>query len=245
VKRKIKLGLLGASGRMGQKLQELLALQENADFELVWSSSRSGEPSFGKLKTCALDLVIDFSNPKLTLEAAKIVAERELPFLVCTTGFSPSERSKLDKTLSKNAWGFCPNTSLGVLALTVAARQVAEILKGWDIEIVESHHKLKKDSPSGTAKLLLSEISNAGAMANAGASTNPRMSGAVAIHALRGGTEVGEHTIEFFGPDERVRLEHRAQDRRLFARGAIELARRLTKKKARAKAYSAEELLLA
>jgi 4-hydroxy-tetrahydrodipicolinate reductase len=110
---------------------------------------------------------------------------------------------------------------------------VTEILKGWDVEIVESHHKLKKDAPSGTAKLLLAEISNAGAPSNA------------AIHALRGGTEVGEHTIEFFGPDERVRLEHRAQDRRLFARGALELARRLTKKKARAKAYSAEELFLA
>jgi 4-hydroxy-tetrahydrodipicolinate reductase len=230
VKHKIRLGLLGASGRMGQKVQELLALQENADLDLIWSASHTDEPSFEKLKRCPLDLVIDFSNPKLTLEAAKIIGPRKIAFLVCTTGFKPGDKSSLDKALSKSLWAFCPNTSKGVLAFTIAARKVAELLTDWDVSLVESHHKQKKDSPSGTAKLLHAELLRAG------------VSPLAPILAMRGGSEVGEHVVEFFGLDERVRIEHRAQDRRLFARGALELARRLVKKKARAAAYSAEEL---
>ena len=177
-------------------------------------------------------MLIDFSAPKASLAAAKVCAQEKIPMIVCTTGFSKDEAAKLQATLKKVPWILAPNTSLGVCALSQALRAALKILpKDYEISVVEIHHNQKKDAPSGTAKLFEKIILDAGGRKD------------IPVLSIRGGTEPGEHRIIILGASERLEFTHKADNRALFAHGALKLAQVLANLKAKSKAYTVEEVL--
>ncbi len=223
-KKIIRVAVHGASGRMGGALVQLLRddvdLQEH--FQLVHASSGSHDPRFATILEDNPDIIIDFSAPKASLELSKVCARAKIPVLVCTTGFNEKESKALHKILKKNLWALAPNTSLGVFSVLQALGVVSKLLEndGYSFSIVESHHQMKKDAPSGTALRLSQKIQSA---------TLKKIS--IPTHSIRGGNEIGDHSVIIYGPGERIEINHRANDRSLFARGALRLARRLLGKK--------------
>jgi 4-hydroxy-tetrahydrodipicolinate reductase len=181
----------------------------------------------------AADLAIDFSQPHAT--AANIAACRlaRKPLLVGTTGFAPElTEAQLDAAAREIPLLIAPNTSFGVALLTELVRKAARALPAeFDIEIIEAHHRMKRDAPSGTA-VALARAAGEGrglppAQALAGRSAGragPRRQGEIGFAVVRGGDIVGEHTVLFAGPGEELRLSHRAGDRAIFARGALRAA---------------------
>lgn len=235
MKKQIKVGLLGASGKMGKHLQELIVNHPdyNNDYQLVFACSGPNDPRFALIESYTPDVLIDFSAPPATLKMAKLCAQLKVPMLICTTGFSATQLTQLKKLFRKVPYAIVPNTSLGVYVFRGAIMQAAKQLPSdYAIEIVETHHKDKKDAPSGTAKMLAESICQASGRTH------------VPIHSLRGGSEVGEHRVIFLGPDEKMECVHKAQDRSLFAHGAIRLARTLCEQRAKPHgvAYTGEDL---
>ena len=177
------------------------------------------------------DVVIDFSRPEALPEIASYVRHTGTPLLSGTTGFSPAELERL-RDLGKYApvlWS--ANYSLGVAVLVRALEQVSGVLKpDFDIEITETHHNQKADAPSGTARLLVEAIDPAHALApvyGREGNCGKRGKGEIGVHALRGGTVAGTHTVHFFGPDEELEFTHRAASRQIFVNGALHMARLL------------------
>jgi 4-hydroxy-tetrahydrodipicolinate reductase len=218
--KRIKVGILGATGKMGKKLHYLILDQpEYRDlFQLVYAASGPNDPRFEMLAGSGAEVLIDFSSPKSSLKAAAICGQHKIPFLMCTTGFDLKQLEILKHNLKNVAWANIPNSSLGVFAFKNIVGQLASALPdSFHFEIVEVHHEHKKDAPSGTAKILAQEIQNS------------RKQAIVPTHSLRGGTEVGEHRVIALGQDESIELVHRASDRKVFAHGALRLAQALLK----------------
>jgi 4-hydroxy-tetrahydrodipicolinate reductase len=218
----LRVGLIGATGRMGSTIRQLIEddVELQKRFSLVWAAEGPRDPVFAKLESARPAVVIDFSAPECSLATSEICGKLRIPQLVCTTGFTADEKARLARNLEGVAWGFIPNTSLGVFALGEGIRAVLRALpESFTVSIVESHHRFKKDKPSGTAKLLREDV----------VSARPGMKQEVDMLSLRGGDEIGEHTVVVLGPAERIELTHRAVDRSLFARGAFELAGKLVK----------------
>ncbi len=180
-----------------------------------------------------VDVVIDFSSPDASLQHAALAAETGIALVVGTTGLSPEQEDASYRASKKTAIVYCANTSVGVTLLTQIVEQVAaQLTTGWDIEILETHHQHKVDSPSGTALALgkaaargrqvdLDKVSDMVRVGTQGA----RTPGDIGFAVLRGGDVAGEHSVIFFGESERVEITHRANDRLIFARGAILAAR--------------------
>lgn len=233
--RRYKIGILGASGRMGKKLQSLVLDSEVSqnDFQLVFAASGPNDPRFNQIESAGMDILIDFSAVPSSLKVAKLCAKLKIPMLICTTGFDAKQIGQLTRDLKNVPWALVPNTSLGVYALKRVTRLLSTLLPSdFHFEIVEMHHAEKKDAPSGTAKLLADDIKTLRKTPN------------LPVHSIRGGTEVGEHRVIALGPDERIEFVHRAQDRQLFAHGALKLAKALLARKAKRSGapYSADEL---
>ena len=178
----------------------------------------------------AADVIIDFSNV-VTFDAVVAYVERTGAALVSgTTGYAPEQMDRL-RELGQNACVMhSGNYSIGIAALRHLVAQATRELPGFDCEIVETHHNQKVDAPSGTAKLLLEAVDPQhrlrpvyGREGNCGR----REKDEVGIHALRGGTVAGTHTVHFFGPDEELELTHRAASRQIFVNGALHIARLL------------------
>lgn len=178
----------------------------------------------------AADVIIDFSNV-VTFDAVVAYVERTGAALVSgTTGYTPEQMDRL-RELGQNARVMhSGNYSIGIAALRHLVAQATRELPGFDCEIVETHHNQKVDAPSGTAKLLLEAVDPQhrlrpvyGREGNCGR----REKDEVGIHALRGGTVAGTHTVHFFGPDEELELTHRAASRQIFVNGALHIARLL------------------
>lgn len=242
----MRLLLVGATGRMGAALVELIRGQDG--LELVGGVGRSAAPACdlgcplvetpedaGDLLAAA-DVVVDFSAPALTRELvrrhADALAGRAL--VVGTTGLDAAAQEALDALTVRTALLQAANFSVGVNLLLVLAERAAAVLDGtgWDAEIVEAHHRRKVDAPSGTALAIgeavargrgvgLDEVRVDGRSGETGA----RPSGQIGFHAVRGGDIVGDHRLYFVSDRERVELAHVAQDRRLFAEGALRAAR--------------------
>lgn len=224
----INLVVTGASGRMGRLVCELAGADEE-HWELVGAvahprSGRLGQPSFTSGDHAPIvtptfggkcDLVIDFSTPAGTETAIQIALREGAALLVGTTGLPEATRQVLEAAARRIAVLPAPNTSVGVAVCAWLVEQAARLL-GPDcrVEIVESHHRHKRDAPSGTALMLAAAAEQGGA-----AITPPQ------IHSLRGGDVVGEHTIRFAVEGEYVELTHRATSRSLFARGALRAGR--------------------
>lgn len=215
--------LHGASGRMGRSLLRLAP--ERSDLRVVAGASRTGgpvpeAPSLPMLVAGhfegapPFDLVVDFSLPEAFDPVLAFCVAHDKALVSGTTGLSPSQREALDRAAERIPVLWSANFSAGVAVLGALVRQAAAALPAWDADIVESHHTHKKDAPSGTALHL-------GAAVAAGRGREPRYA------SLRAGDIVGEHLVQLSGPGERLELVHRATNRDIFARGALEAAARL------------------
>jgi 4-hydroxy-tetrahydrodipicolinate reductase len=179
----------------------------------------------------SVEVVVDFSTPGATRSLIERAVEAGKPLVIGTTGHTPSERSELAAIAARVPCVWAGNFSVGVTLLFSLARRAARTLGAeYDAEIVEMHHRMKKDAPSGTAGRLLEIILEERKLGQGAARhgrqgiTGERASGEVGVHSLRGGDVVGDHTVIFAGEGERLELTHRASDRAIFARGALRAA---------------------
>lgn len=247
---KIRIAVSGASGRMGRTL--VRAVAEASDMELTHALEREGQSDLGadsgvlaglgtngvKLASDALtaasgaDAILDFTTPAASLALADLAAQARIVHVIGTTGFSESDLTRLKAAARHAVIVKSGNMSLGVNLLSALVREAAKALPNYDVEIVEMHHRMKVDAPSGTA-LLLGEAAAEGRKVSLreqqirarDGQTGARPDGAIGFAALRGGTVVGDHTVILAGPHERIELTHKAEDRMIFARGAIAAAR--------------------
>jgi 4-hydroxy-tetrahydrodipicolinate reductase len=247
---KIKIVVAGATGRMGQTL--LRAVAESRDFTLHGALERAGHPDLGNdagtlagLKPMGVALsddplmvlkdaqaLVDFTSPQLSVELAALSAQARIVHVLGTTGLSANDDEKIRAAARHAVIIKSGNMSLGVNLLAAFAKQAAKTLPGFDIEIVEMHHRKKVDAPSGTAFLLgraAAEGRNISldnsAVKTRDGHTGPREEETIGFASLRGGTVVGEHDVIFAGEGERIVLRHIAEDRSIFATGAFTAAK--------------------
>ncbi|HEX4768736.1 MAG TPA: 4-hydroxy-tetrahydrodipicolinate reductase [Lichenihabitans sp.] len=246
----MRLVVTGAGGRMGRML--VRSITETNGVTVCAALERQGSPALGEdagvlaglgplgipvtedalAAIVEADGILDFTAPAATLEFAALAAQARIVHVVGTTGLSDADIGRLAAAARHAPIVRSGNMSLGVNLLAGLVRQAARALGAdWDIEIVEMHHRMKVDAPSGTA-LLLGEAAAAGRETDLAAAavrsrdghTGQRPPGTIGFAALRGGTVVGDHRVLFAGAGERLELSHVAEDRAIFARGAVRAA---------------------
>ena len=221
-----EIGIIGSAGRMGQALIQAI---KQAGHTYVGGVDQGDQP--GPLAT-RCDILIDFSAPAALANNIGAARVAGIPLVIGTTGLEDTHHQMIDQAGQVLPILQTGNTSLGVTLLAHLVRDAAKSLgPDWDIEIVEMHHRHKLDAPSGTAKLLGEAaaegrgISLADNMASGrDGITGERASGAIGFAALRGGTVAGDHSVILAGDEERITLTHNAENRMIFARGAIKAA---------------------
>lgn len=222
----MKIVLIGR-GKMGRLIRET-AHAAGDEVEAVFGHDDLEQ--LAKLGKVA-DVVIDFSRPEALSEICSYVRRTGTPLLSGTTGYSAGELEQLRSLGDCAPVLWSANFSLGVAVLYRALQTVSGVLKpDFDIEITETHHNQKADAPSGTAKLLVNAIDPAHELTpvyGREGACGKRDKGEIGIHALRGGTVAGTHTVHFFGPDEELEFTHRAASRQIFVNGALHMARLL------------------
>lgn len=222
--------LLIGRGRMGSLIRQA-AEAAGDECEAVFGADDLDQ--LAKLGRVA-DVVIDFSRPEALAEVCSYVRRTGTPLLSGTTGYTPEQLAQLNALGDAAPVLWSANYSLGIAALHQALRTVSDVLKtDFDIEITETHHNQKADAPSGTAKLLLDAVDPDHALTpvyGREGFTGKRTKDEIGIHALRGGTVAGTHTVHFFGPDEELEFTHRAASRQIFVNGALHMAHLLTDK---------------
>jgi 4-hydroxy-tetrahydrodipicolinate reductase len=247
----IKIAVCGAAGRMGGRI--IVAVNEAEGCELAGALERPGHPMLGMdagmlagcgslgvavsddlnavVKGC--DVLIDFTTPKVSLKNLEACGLQKKAIVIGSTGFTPEER-ELAKELAKDIpCVLAPNMSVGVNVCFKVLADIAKILgDDFDVEIVEAHHKLKKDAPSGTAVRMGEVVAEAlGRDYNKVANFHregicgERTKEEIGMQTIRGGDIVGEHTVYFIGMGERIELTHRAHTRDMFSRGSVRAAK--------------------
>lgn len=221
-----RIGIIGSAGRMGQAL---VVAAEDAGLTVAGGIDQGGD---ARALADACDVLIDFSSPKALLANLGAAVASGTPILVGTTGLEEEHLHAVDDAARHIAVLQTGNTSLGVTLLAKLVRDAAQALgDDWDIEIVEMHHRMKVDAPSGTAKLLgnaaaigrgidLASHSESGRDGITGA----RTIGNIGFAALRGGSVAGDHSVIFAADNERITLSHLAENRAIFAKGAMRAA---------------------
>jgi len=243
----IKAIVCGAAGRMGTRIIDAICATDG--IELVAAIERKGHPKIGDpivlkpdkiLLTDSLlaeikkaDVIIDFSQAKASILNLDVSISHKIPVVIGTTGFNDSEKAMIKKAAEVIPLVFAPNFSIGINFLFGILEQIGEnIPNGYDIEIVETHHRSKKDSPSGTA-LRMGEIlavasdrslDDIAVFGRCGSDLGPKKKNEIGIHSVRCGDVVGEHTIILGGLGERIELTHKAHSRDTFAYGAVNAA---------------------
>ena len=220
----MKIAIVGAAGRMGRKLLELA---EGTELEVV--SKVDVAEGYERTWASGVEGVIDFSYHAAVPGGVARAAEEGIPYVIGTTGLEPDEQAAVDAAARRICVVQSGNYSLGVnLLLELAGKAAAVLGPEYDVEVVEMHHRHKKDAPSGTALMLAKAAADArgvslreNAVYGRRGDVGERPAGEIAIHALRGGSVVGDHTVMFAGDLERVELVHKAQDRAAFAAGAL------------------------
>jgi 4-hydroxy-tetrahydrodipicolinate reductase len=248
---KMRIAVMGAAGRMGRELVRAIAATpgctvvggtEIAGSELIGSDlgNLAGLPGPLGVKItddvaaviASSDAILDFTSPHATATFAALTAKAGIVHVIGTTGFDAESERAVQEAAKKAVIIKAGNMSLGVNVLAALTQKVAAALgEDWDIEIVEMHHRLKVDAPSGTA-LMLGEAAAQGRHAKLteksvrtrDGHTGVRQAGDIGFASLRGGTVVGDHTVIFAGDGERIELTHIASDRGIFARGAVKAA---------------------
>jgi len=193
----MKYGIIGYSGRMGQAIEELFS---EAGHELVYQKDENGEKEIEKP-----EVIIDFSLKEAFADTVRVIEEKEVPLVIGTTGLDENDFAKLDKLSEKVAVIQSFNFSIGINILSELIKKVNQYVdQDWDIEISETHHRFKKDKPSGTA-IMLGDL----------------LDRDVEMHSKRLGSEFGEHEVDFASTGEVLTLKHRAYSREAFTRGVL------------------------
>jgi len=244
----INVIICGGCGKMGSKVAQFV--NQNKDMGLIGIIESSSHPGIGKdwgivaglgetgiivkdnLEEIiqSADQIVEFTNPEVSLQHLEIVSKYKKAMIMGTTGFSSEEIEKINKLAQDIPFLLSPNMSLGVnLLFKLAAETASALNDDYDIEIVEAHHRFKKDAPSGTAKKLAQEIAkvknvNLDEVAIYGREgmIGERKRGEIGIHSIRGGDIAGEHTVIFTALGERLELTHKAHSRDTFAYGTIQ-----------------------
>lgn len=218
----LRLGVLGGSGRMGHAVERLARTSDGLVLEALVSEGED-------LRALArVDVVIDFSAPEATHALLLLAQKARLPLVIGTTGLSAEHDEAILRAAKVSPILISANMSFGVYVLGAIAKEAARLLgTGFDVEIVEVHHRKKADAPSGTAFLLAEALDRKGYVPTHGrvGRRGARGSSELGFHALRGGDVIGDHTIHLLGDGERLELTHRATNRDLFAHGALRAAR--------------------
>ena len=238
----VKVAVIGAAGRMGREVCR--AALETEGVELAGGAVASSAPElgadlgelcgFGRAGIAATEeppgnaeVLVEFTNPEATLAHLSYGK----PHVIGTTGLSEEHKREIKESAASVPIVLAPNMSVGVNLLRELVRELSAKLSGYDVEVVEAHHRNKKDAPSGTAFLLAraaaegrgQRLEDVAVYGREGVA--PREEGEIGIHALRGGAVVGEHRLIFYGPGEEVEVTHRALSRRTFADGALRAAK--------------------
>ncbi len=200
--------LVGAKGRMGRTIVDLAMAERNIEVVAQCDLGDAIAPAMANA-----DVTIDFSHADVIEEICRAATEHRKPLVIGTTGHSQAQRELIQKTARSMPVVLASNFSVGVNALFALTRRAGEILREFDVSIVETHHKTKKDAPSGTAKTL-AQI----------AKGTRKVDKEIPIESVREGEVVGEHSVTFAGRGERLELTHRAESREIFARGALRAA---------------------
>ncbi len=246
--REIKAIVIGAAGKMGSRIIHMIhetpsislcrAIERvdhpfiGKDIGEVIGLGRMGIPLEGDLKNIGGDVIINFTNPKTSLETLEFAKQKGLAAVIGTTGLSPEQMEKVRDISRSIRCVFSPNMSVGVNVMFRIVQEVAKVLgPDYDVEILEAHHRLKKDSPSGTAvklgeliaKAVGKDFGKVGVYGRRGM-VGERTKEEIGMQVIRAGDIVGEHTVLFGGIGERLEIIHRAQSRDNFARGAVRAA---------------------
>ncbi len=239
----VNVVVTGIAGRMGAELLRVIRANPGARF--VAGTERGGAPvaelaprlgapvddSLEAALARGADVVIDFTSPAASVAHAALCAQRGVPLVIGTTGLEAGDRAAIDGAGGRIPLVIAPNMSVGMNLLFRLAASAAAVLEDYDVEIVEAHHRHKKDAPSGSALRLAEGIARArnvkldavGSYGRHG-QVGERPAGEIGVHAVRGGDVAGDHTVFFFGDGERLELSHRASSRDAFAKGALRAA---------------------
>ena len=233
----VKIIMHGCNGHMGQVISDIV--EKDPDAEIVAGidiadQGKNSYPVFTDIDACQTeaDAIIDFSSAKATDKLLEYSAARQIPVVLCSTGLSEEQLAKVEETSRKVAVLKSANMSLGINTLLKLVQDAARVLAaaGFDMEIVEKHHRLKVDAPSGTALALADSLNEA--MYNKyhyvydrSQKREKRDDKEIGISAVRGGTIVGEHEVIFAGQDEVIEFKHTAYSKAIFGKGAVEAAK--------------------
>lgn len=247
-----KIIMNGCNGKMGQVITRLAA--EDSECEIVAGFDINTDientyPVYSNPNefTGEADVVIDFSHPSCLTSILDYCKSRKLPIILCTTGFSAEQKEEFKAASSEIPVFFSANMSLGINLLISLAKKAVKLLEGnFDIEIVEKHHNQKIDAPSGTALAIADAIDEtlsypAEYVYDRHSVRKKRGKHEIGLHAVRGGTIVGEHEVIFAGTDEVIELKHSAHSKEVFAVGAVRAAKFITNKPAGM--YSMDDLI--
>jgi 4-hydroxy-tetrahydrodipicolinate reductase len=247
---RLRIAITGASGRMGRMLIEAVLAAD--DLELTAALVREGSPALGedagaflgrttgvaitsdvKAGLSKADVLIDFTRPEGTMAHLALCADLGVRTVIGTTGFSPDEKARIGEFAQRAAVMMAPNMSIGVnVVLKLLAQASKALAQGYDIEIVEAHHRHKVDAPSGTA-LKMGEVVaqalgrdlKACAVYGREGVTGERDPSTIGFATVRGGDVIGDHTVMYLGIGERIEISHKASSRATFAQGSVRAAR--------------------
>jgi 4-hydroxy-tetrahydrodipicolinate reductase len=239
----IKVVVCGALGRMGSTIGRLV--NEAQDLTLVGGIDLRGGSMYGMdvvessrmrelLSGKKPDVLIDFTAPAATVSTVKAAAENGAALVIGTTGFSPEQRAEMARAIEGNVPAvISSNFSIGVNIFWQLLREAAKLLPEYDIEVIEAHHRYKKDAPSGTAKTILQILEEelGSREKKYGREGMMERGREIGVHVIRGGDIVGDHAVLFSGNFETIQLSHRAYDRSVFAQGALKATRWVIGKK--------------
>ena len=248
----IRIFLNGCNGRMGKTIR--LIIESSSDMVIAAGSDLHPDPSadfpvYADPGQCSepFDVIVDFSSPSALPVLCDMIENRHSAAVICTTGLDDSLKNRLRNLSLSCPVFFSANMSLGINLLIQLARQAARLLyPEFDIEIIETHHNQKVDAPSGTALMIADQLNDELDQSltyvyDRSQVRQKRDTRELGIHAIRGGSIVGDHTVLFAGPEETLEIKHQAQSRAVFARGALAAARFLAGKPAGL--YSMEDLI--
>lgn len=231
----MKVLVNGCNGKMGQEVAKEVKITQDMDVVCGVDKTDTGDnnfPVFTNVSEIDIvpDVIIDFSIPEATFNILEFAKENHIPIVIATTGFSDEEIEKIKEYATYIPVFRSSNMSYEINLMSKIVAELAKKLEDSDIEIIETHHNRKIDSPSGTALILADSINKSldnkmNYEYDRHSKREKRSKTEIGIHSIRGGTEVGKHTVIFFGENESFEITHNCTSRSVFARGAIKAAK--------------------
>lgn len=230
-----KIILCGANGKMGHVIRNIVAADNECEIVagVDINTESTDFPIYSEIDSVkeSADVIIDFSNPALLNSLLEYSTAKKIPVVIATTGFDDDQKKQIENAATENGVFFTYNMSLGINLLATLAKKAVDVLgNDFDIEIIEKHHNQKIDAPSGTALMLADAICEEIDKPmkyeyDRHSKREKRSKNEIGMHAVRGGTIVGEHEIIFAGRDEIITLSHSARSKEIFAVGAVNAAK--------------------